>query len=86
MLISEDAFGREMHYQLVKHFVSIMLPEGLITEVECCHVELKFRDKYKLLIGILLSGKYIMLPSSRIDIFISRKDRGHRRDIPHVFP
>ena len=83
MLISEDEFNREMHYQLVMHFVRIMLLERLISEDEFFRIEVRNRERYKPLIGILLSGKFLLRSSNRVDVFISGRDRQHRRDVLH---
>ena len=83
MLISEDEFNREMHYQLVMHFVRIMLLERLISEDEFFWIEARNRERYNPLIGILLSGKFLLLSSSRIEVFICGKGREHRRGVLH---
>lgn len=83
MRITENEFNREMRYQLVMHFIRIMLLEKLISEDEFFHVEIRCRERYKPLIGILLSGKYLLRSSGRIDLFISAKGRKHRRDMLH---
>ena len=81
MLITEGELNREMRYQLVMHFVRIMLLESLISEDEFFQVEKRTQERYKPLIGILLSGKFLLRSTNRIDVFISGKSRQHRRDV-----
>ena len=83
MLISEDEFNQEMHYQLVMHFVRLMLLERLISEDEFFLIEKRNRKRYNPLIGILLCGKFLLRSTNRVDAFICGKDRKHRRGVLH---
>ena len=83
MLISEDEFNREMCYQLVMHFVRIMLLERMISEDVFFRIEVRNRERFKPLIGILLSGKFLLCSTNRIDAFISGKAGQHRHDVLH---
>ena len=83
MLISEDEFNREIHYHLVTHFVRIMLWDRLISENEFFRIEVRNRERYKPLIGILLSGKFLLRSSERIDVFICENGWKHHRGVLH---
>ena len=78
MRIAEEEFDRELHYQTVMHFVRIMLLKGMITENEFFQIEIRNRERYKPLIGILLSGKFLLWSTGRIDAFINKENRSCR--------
>ena len=65
------------------HFVRIMLLERLISEDEFFQIEMRNRERYKPLIGILLSGKFLLSSSGWIDVYLSGKGRNHRHDVLH---
>ncbi len=73
MKITEDEFNQEMHYQIMMYFVRLMLREALISEDEFFKIEMRNRERYKPFIGILLSGKFLLLSSRHVDAFIARK-------------
>jgi hypothetical protein len=81
MRITEEEFDRELHYQTVMHFLRIMLLKGMISENEFFQVEILNRERYKPLIGILLSGKFLLRSTGRIDAFISRKTENQLRNV-----
>ena len=71
MRITEEEFDRELHYQTVMHFVRLMLLKGMISENEFFQVEIMNREQYKPLIGILLSAKFLLRSSGRVDNLIT---------------
>ncbi len=83
MRITEEEFSRELKYQTVMHFVKNMLFAGLISEYEFFQIEIRNRECYQPLIGIFLSGKFLLHSSGRVDVFISRKNRGNHPNVLH---
>ncbi len=70
MRITEEEFDRKLYYQIVMHFVRTMLQKYLISENEFFQIEMRNRERYKPLIGILLSGKFLLRSSVRVDVYI----------------
>ena len=81
MRITEEEFDRELHYQTVMHFVKIMLLCGMISENEFFQMEMRICDRYKPLMGILLSGKFLLQSSGWSDLFIRKNCRNHRLNL-----
>lgn len=81
MRITEEELDRELYYQTVMHFVKGMFLQDLISENEFFQIEARNRNHYNPLVGILLSGKFLLRTSGRVDAFIRMNDRRRLQNV-----
>lgn len=77
MQMTDEEFGREKRYQAVMHFVRKMLSEGIITEEEYCQIDTNFQQKFRPIIGGLLSGRSLLYAQNRANMDVGKEAWSH---------
>ena len=79
--MTPEEFDRERRYQTITYFMKKLLRQGLISEEEFVRIDTENRVKLKPATGSLLSGKFLLCTSDRVNMGAGKEADEHENRI-----